>query len=528
MVPKTRGEPGTAWAAAKAIQHVTRNEDHIGTYRLERLLGRGTMASVYLATSSELPVRNVAIKRVHVLADHADHERLRREAVTMSELSHPNAMPILEVIADGDGIALVLPYAANGSLAQRLAAKGSLPPIEAVAVLGPIADALGAAHERGILHRDVKPSNILFTGNDVPLLADFGISTNPAHTNLTRTDVAIGTAGYLDPDLADGVEPSVQSDLYALGVVAYEAIAGRPPFSGATPLAVLRAADRGSAQPLDSGNPALDVAIHKAFTRDRSQRWGSVREFSDALVEAVPDSYRPAPALTRSAAFTNLPGIALSKPSAPSASIPPVDGTATFRRRTKQSTLNAAAPSKPQSNRWKIGGGIAAAAAVAGTLITISTTRDSGLAQLPVPELPKCSVETNAQCVEKTARTATGVNVTFANGMSTEYRVGNSTDAIRVANFFCGERATLALYQPRSGRVFYLSNWPDPSSNEEPGILVDETGILQAQVAVGDRNGDGCADLALDKDGVRTWVLPKVQTKRLGPAKLSVKFAGQS
>ena len=486
------------------------------------------MASVYLATSSELPVRNVAIKRVHLLAGESDHERLRREAITMSELNHPNAMPILEVIADGEGIALVLPYAANGSLAQRLAAKGSLPANEAVAVLTPIADALGAAHARGILHRDVKPSNILFTGNDVPLLADFGISTNPAHTNLTRTDVAIGTAGYLDPDLADGFDPSVQSDLYALGVVAYEAIAGRPPFSGTTPLAVLRAADRGGAAPLNSGNTALDDAVHKAFARDRSQRWTSVREFADAINEAVPDSNRPAPALTRSAAFTYLPGIALTKPGVGGVPTAPVDGTTTFRRRTKQSTLSAAAPTKPQSNRWKIGGAFAALAAVAGTLVAVSNTRDSGLAQLPVPELPRCSAETNAQCVEKTARTATGLKVSFANGTSTEYRLGDSTDAIRVANFFCGERATLALYQPRSGRVFYLSNWPDPNSDEVSEALVDETEIERAQVSVGDRNDDGCADLALDRNGVRTWVMPKVQTQRLGPAALSVKFGGKS
>lgn len=511
----------------KGQQAVKSNEDQIGTYRLERLLGRGTMASVYLATSSELPVRKVAIKRVHILADAADHERLRREAVTMSELNHPNAMPILEVIADGDGIALVLPYAANGSLAQRLAAKGSLPADEAVAVLSPIAEALGAAHERGILHRDVKPSNILFTGNDVALLADFGISTNPAHTNLTRTDMAMGTAGYLDPDLADGHAPSVQSDLYALGVVAYESIAGRPPFSGTTPLAVLRAADRGEFTPLDSGNPALDEAIHKAFARDRSQRWASVREFGDAINEAVPDSYRPVPALTRSAAFTSPPGIALTK--APIGASPnTIDGTATFRRRTKQSTLDAAAPTKAQNNRWKIGGGVAVLAAVVGTLVAVSSNRDSGLAQLPVPELPTCSAATNAQCVEKTVRTASGVKVSFANGVSTEYRVGESTDAIRVANFFCGERATLSLYQPRTGRVFYLVNWPDPNSNEVSEALVDETGIVSAQVSVGDRNGDGCADLALDHDGIRTWVIPKVQTKRLGPVELKMTFGAKS
>jgi serine/threonine protein kinase len=503
---------------------VTTNDDHIGTYRLERLLGRGTMASVYLGTSTQPPVRSVAIKRVHVLAGEADHERLRREAVTMSELNHPNAMPILEVIADGDGLALVLPYAANGSLAQRLAAKGSLQPVEVVNVIGPIADALEAAHQAGILHRDVKPSNILFTGTDVPLLADFGIATNPAHTNLTRTDVAIGTAGYLDPDLADGQEPSPKSDLYALGVVAYETLAGRPPFTGPTPLAVVRAADRGAPEQLDSGVAALDAAIHKAIARERGDRFSSVREFADAIREAVPEAEPQTAVLTRSAA-SNPPGLVLTKPSPSSNAATPVDGTTTFRRRTQQSAIDEATPSKAQRKGWKIGGvAIALAGAIGATLFGVSASRDSGFAKLPVPELSECSAETNAQCVEKTVRTATGVKVTFANGTSTNYRVGESTDALRVANFFCGERATLSLYQPQTGRIFYLSNWPDPTSNETSGALFDDTGIVRAQISVGDRNDDGCADIALDKDGVRTWVIPKVQKGRLAPATLSLKF----
>jgi serine/threonine protein kinase len=504
------------------------SDDHIGTYRLERLLGRGTMASVYLGTSTQLPVRSVAIKRVHVLAGEADHERLRREAVTMSELNHPNAMPILEVVADGDGIALVLPYAANGSLTQRLAAKGSLAPIEAVNVIGPIADALSAAHEAGILHRDVKPSNILFTSNDTPLLADFGIASNPAHTNLTRTDVAIGTAGYLDPDLADGLEPSPQSDLYALGVVAYETLAGRAPFAGQTPLAVVRAADRGSFQELNSGIPALDAAIHKAFARNRANRWTSVRQFAEAIREAVPEAERPN-VLTRSAA-ANQPGIVLTKPTttAPGNAVTALDGTTTFRRRTQQSTISDATPAKPTHRRWKIGAGLAAVTAVAGTLFAVSQSGSNQLAKLPVPELPDCSAETNAQCVEKTVRTATGVKVTFANGTNTNYRVGESNDAIRVANFFCGERATLSLYKPETGRLFYLSNWPDPTSDEVSEALFDDTEIVGAQISVGDQNGDGCADIALDKDGVRTWILPHVQQKRLAPATLSLKLGGNS
>lgn len=494
------------------------SEDYIGPYLLERLLGRGTMASVYLARSQGGIDRPVAIKRVHTLAGEEDRERLRREARVMATLDHPNIMRVLDVIPDGDGVALVLPFAPNGSLAQLLTTRGTLSPTDFAAILNPIADALSSAHRHGVVHRDVKPSNILFTSDNMALLADFGVATQSAHTNLTRTDLAIGTAGYLDPEVADGAAPGPQSDIYSLGVVAYEALSGRPPFLGSTPLAVLRASDRGDAAPLLSGNSAIDEVVHRAFNRQSDYRWASATDFAEAFRQAIADP---------NASFSTDP--LYEAPSAaplfeaPVAEVP-LDGTTTFRRRTRTAVLDAAVPVDRKRSRWALPGIIAAVVSIVGGGVAFRSAQDPALKRLPIQALPTCAAETNAQCVTKTARTPVGVTVSFASGTSYEYQIGRSNDALRVANYFCGERATLALYEPSTGKIFYFSNWPDPRSNEPTEALVDETGIRNAQVSIGDRNDDKCADIALDVENKRTWFLPKAQPARLGPVTLNMAF----
>ena len=152
--------------------------EELGGYRLERLLGRGTMGSVYLARRSDAPDDWVAIKRVPSLGTEDDRSRLRREAETMASLSHPNIIRVLDVVDDADSIALVMPYAEGGTLADRIKTHRGMAPDDVRHFVAPIADALAAAHAQGVLHRDVKPSNILFTAQGEPLLADFGIARN--------------------------------------------------------------------------------------------------------------------------------------------------------------------------------------------------------------------------------------------------------------------------------------------------------------------------------------------------------------
>ncbi len=262
-------------------------------YTLEGVVGRGSMGTVWRARQVASDGRVVALKRVPA-GDPLLAERLRREGRALARLDHPHVVRVLEIVPDGDGVAIAMQYAPGGSLADRLARQGRLAPGDAVAVLAPIADALGSAHRHGIVHRDVKPSNILFTSDGEPLLSDFGIARSSAERPLTAPDVrGLGTAEYLDPAVADGAPPDARSDVYALGTVAYEVLAGRRPFTGGPPLAVLRAADRGQAPPLGPDvPPALARAVATAMARDPRDRYPDAGSFADALRAAAP----PAPA----------------------------------------------------------------------------------------------------------------------------------------------------------------------------------------------------------------------------------------
>ncbi len=500
----------------------------LGGYRLERLLGRGTMGSVYLARPDDGADIQVAIKRVPSLGTEDDRSRLRREAETMASLDHPNIVEVLDVVDDGDGIALVMPFAEGGTLADRIESRKSLQTRRAMTsndvctTLAPIADALAYAHRQGVLHRDVKPSNILFSSTGDPLLADFGIARNAAHTNLTNTNMAMGTAAYLDPDLADGMAPSPASDQYALGVVAYEALTGSPPFDATTsPLAVLKAADRGTHDVLDPATfGPLALIIERAFARDRHDRFASMEELATALRQ--PDEYRP-PDVYR-------PPDGYGPPSAPpvdrrhepgephdlDAAHGTLDATRAFRRRVGPISLAEATPVIPANTRrrYTLIGGLICALIIAGVGVILNSRRSTAVKTLGPQPFPRCNVQTTAQCVKSVVRTAKGIQVVFENDSRGSYAIGETSDAFVVGNWFCGSRATLALYRPRTGVIYYFNNWPDPDG-EPTTALVDSTGIKGAQIGAGDYNGDSCADVALDVDGVRTWFLPHTQPRRL-------------
>jgi eukaryotic-like serine/threonine-protein kinase len=474
--------------------------EELGGYRLERLLGRGTMGSVFLARPKTGPGFPVAIKRVPSLGTAEDRARLRREAETMASLNHPNIVRVLDVVDDTDSIALVMTYADGGTLADRIRVVKGMPAGDVQLIIAPIADALAAAHRQGVLHRDVKPSNILFTSQGVPLLADFGIARNAAHTNLTNTNMAMGTAGYLDPDLADGVEPSPASDQYALGVVAYEALTGSPPFDAtSTPLAVLKAADRGEHKILDPNvhGPIANV-IERAIQRNKDDRFPTLEAFARSL---------------RRPHGTPPPAVA-TKPAEESPA--PIDATRAFRRRFNAASMADATPVVPKNTRRKY---VFAAASLCvlsfiAVAVAVNSGRSRSLKTLGPYPFPLCNVQTTSQCLKSAVRITKGMQVVFENDSRGTYTIGEPSDAMIVGNWFCGTRATLALYRPRTGVIYYYNNWPDPDG--EPTIaLVDSTHIRSAQLAAGDHNNDHCADIALDLNGARTWFMPHVQPDRL-------------
>lgn len=210
---------------------------------------------------------------------------LVREARVLRQLSHPAIMPFVDVVPDDDGVALVMDLA-QGSLSARIEAEGALA-WQDVADLGSrIGSGLAAAHGAGIIHRDVTPGNILYGRELEPRLADFGASLMGQDDHRV-----VGTPGYLDPAVADGGQPGPLSDVYGLGIVLYEALAGQPPWAGGTPQAVMRAADRGVHLPLSDlapdAPPHLTAIIEQAMHRDPSQRMPNAQQLHTALEQVA-------------------------------------------------------------------------------------------------------------------------------------------------------------------------------------------------------------------------------------------------
>jgi serine/threonine protein kinase len=212
-----------------------------GRYRRVRSLGRGAMGEVWLAEDTLLH-RHVALKTVASYGppDPADLDRIMREARLAARLNHPNAVAIYDVYVENGQPCVVMEYASGMSLAERIAEFGRLPTDEVGRIGMALADALGEAHRLGIVHRDVKPANILITDRGVPKLADFGIARG-IDSATTATGLSIGTPAYLAPELARGAPADTRSDVWSLGVTLYAALDGRSPFAqpGDDPLTVI-------------------------------------------------------------------------------------------------------------------------------------------------------------------------------------------------------------------------------------------------------------------------------------------------
>ncbi len=265
----------------------------LGRYRLEELLGQGGMAEVWRATDEKLD-RAVAVKVI--LAAHARdphfRERFEREAKLVASLDHPNVLPVYDY-GDEEGVPwLVMPFLDGGTLRDRMA-EGPVPFARAVSWVRQLGGALDAAHAAGILHRDVKPANVLVRRDGRLALADFGIAKMlEVTTGLTATGMVVGTPVYMAPEQAQGKPATPASDRYALAVLAYELLSGRPPFDGESALALMHQHVTSPAPPLSSsvlGLPAgLDPVFERALSKDPERRPRSCRELADALVAFVP------------------------------------------------------------------------------------------------------------------------------------------------------------------------------------------------------------------------------------------------
>lgn len=253
-------------------------------------LGTGAASAVWAARSVATGA-TVALKWL-AIRDEQRSARLRAEAEVLASLDHPNIVRVLDLVGGPAGeLVLVLEHAPGGSLADAITRHGRLGAEEVGRIGSALADALAAAHSRGVLHRDVKPTNILFTAEGAPLLADFGSATASPRPRVAHE--VVGTAEYLDPAVARGGAPEPRSDVYGLGIALYEALAGHVPFTGATPEDVLAAAGDGRHITLDLAAPEapddLVTAIERAFARDPRDRQRDAAALADEL------SREPAP-----------------------------------------------------------------------------------------------------------------------------------------------------------------------------------------------------------------------------------------
>ncbi len=263
-----------------------------GRYRLEAKLGSGGMSTVYLARDETLD-RPVAAKVMHrEMSEQPDQlERFRREARAVAKLSHPNIVAVIDAGEDGGHPYIVFEYVEGENLKQRIKRLGPLDSQEAIAYAIEIARGLEVAHARKLVHRDVKPQNVLIDAEGRAKVTDFGIARQLEQQGVTDTGRVLGTTDYVSPEQAMGQGVDPRSDVYSLGVVLYEMLTGELPFSADTQVGVAMKHVNEELPDVQRRRPQLSAAaalvIERATSKDTSKRYASIREMVSDLETAL-------------------------------------------------------------------------------------------------------------------------------------------------------------------------------------------------------------------------------------------------
>lgn len=265
----------------------------LGKYKIAKEIDRGGMGAVYRAFDTNLG-RMVALKVLspHLGLDESFVERFRREAKMAANLRHRNIVTIYDMGSADDQYYIAMEYVEGPNLREEVRTSGRMAPQRVAAILKQLAAALDYAHDQGVIHRDIKPSNILIEAEDEVKLADFGIAKalSDSTTGLTGTQIRIGTPHYMSPEQAEGQSLNAASDIYSLGIVVYEMLAGRTPFTGATTAVLLAHISKQppSLRALVPGLPAkVEKVVFKALEKQPQKRYQTAGEFARAFQEAV-------------------------------------------------------------------------------------------------------------------------------------------------------------------------------------------------------------------------------------------------
>jgi hypothetical protein len=260
-----------------------------GRYRLDERIAGGGMGDVWRGTDEVLG-RTVAVKILlpALLEEPGFAERFRGEARTMASINHPGVVDVYDYGSDDAVAYLIMEYVEGDALSRTLSRVGRLTPARTMALMAQAADALQAAHEKGIVHRDVKPGNLLVRPNGTLVLTDFGIARSALVGQLTVAGSVLGTASYISPEQAAGAVATPASDVYALGVVAYQCLAGRRPFEGDNPLELAMKHVRDAPPPLPRDiPPAVCAIVERAMAKDPPARWPSAAQLAAVARQAA-------------------------------------------------------------------------------------------------------------------------------------------------------------------------------------------------------------------------------------------------
>lgn len=273
-----------------------------GRYQIGELIGRGGMADVYVGTDSRLG-RRVAVKLLKpaLANDPTFRSRFRREAQDAAKMAHPTIVRIFdageEVVREPNGIETVVPFIVmeyvQGRLLKDIIADGPMEPVAAARIIEQVLTALEYSHRAGVVHRDIKPGNIMVTASGQVKVMDFGIARaiSDSQATIAETTAIVGTAQYFSPEQARGEAVDARTDLYSTGVVFFELLTGRPPFRGDNPVAVAYQHVNTEAVPPSSLNPAvspaLDAVVLRSLAKDRFERYQSASEFREDVETAA-------------------------------------------------------------------------------------------------------------------------------------------------------------------------------------------------------------------------------------------------